>query len=172
MASGPSLGFLVSRNYGPECRGAFAASHFVRVHFIASQPCYVTDFSTNSHLSVGGGWALNSTDAAWTFNLRHHTSRTIPISAGLVKVWVSNQLPGENHERAPPPPFSTIALSATPSTTVESIDAWRKGLDGAQQGQAETQDYSKKAAPMKMAEPARGRHGRADDHARLCTGRR
>ena len=33
------------------------------------------------------GWYLKSSDATWTFNLRHHTSTTIPMSAGFGKVW-------------------------------------------------------------------------------------
>jgi hypothetical protein len=32
-------------------------------------------------------WYLRSSDATWTFNLRHNTSTTIPISAGLGKIW-------------------------------------------------------------------------------------
>jgi hypothetical protein len=30
---------------------------------------------------------LKSSDATWTFNLRHKTSTTIPLSAGFGKVW-------------------------------------------------------------------------------------
>jgi len=30
---------------------------------------------------------VRSSDAIWTFNLRHATSTTIPLSAGLGKVW-------------------------------------------------------------------------------------
>ena len=33
------------------------------------------------------GWYVRSSDATWTFNLRHRTSTTIPLSAGLGKVW-------------------------------------------------------------------------------------
>jgi hypothetical protein len=33
------------------------------------------------------GWYLKSSDATWTFNLRHHQSTTIPLCAGLGKVW-------------------------------------------------------------------------------------
>ncbi|SRR5579875_867059 len=36
---------------------------------------------------IGYGWYLKSSDATWTFNLRHNTSTTIPISAGFGKVW-------------------------------------------------------------------------------------
>jgi hypothetical protein len=36
---------------------------------------------------LGRGWYIRSSDATWTFNLRDATSTTIPISAGLGKVW-------------------------------------------------------------------------------------
>ena len=36
---------------------------------------------------LGRGWYVRSSDATWTFNLRHSTSTTIPLSAGLGKVW-------------------------------------------------------------------------------------
>jgi hypothetical protein len=32
---------------------------------------------------LGRGWYVRSSDATWTFNLRHATSTTIPLSAGL-----------------------------------------------------------------------------------------
>ena len=36
---------------------------------------------------LGHGWYVRSSDATWTFNLRHATSTTIPLSAGLGRVW-------------------------------------------------------------------------------------
>jgi hypothetical protein len=36
---------------------------------------------------LGHGWYVRSSDATWTFNLRHTTSTTIPLSAGLGRVW-------------------------------------------------------------------------------------
>jgi len=36
---------------------------------------------------LGLGWYLKSSDATSTFNLRHNTSTTIPLSAGFRKVW-------------------------------------------------------------------------------------
>jgi hypothetical protein len=36
---------------------------------------------------LGQGWYVRSSDATWTFNLRHATSTTLPLSAGLGKVW-------------------------------------------------------------------------------------
>ncbi len=36
---------------------------------------------------LGRGWYARSSDAIWSFNLRHATSTIIPISAGVGKVW-------------------------------------------------------------------------------------
>jgi hypothetical protein len=36
---------------------------------------------------LGRGWYLKSSDATWTFNLRHNTSTEMPVSAGVGKVW-------------------------------------------------------------------------------------
>jgi hypothetical protein len=36
---------------------------------------------------LGSGWYLKSSDATWTFNLRHNTSTEMPVSAGVGKVW-------------------------------------------------------------------------------------
>ncbi len=36
---------------------------------------------------LGGGWYLKSSDATWTINLRHKSSTTIPLSAGIGRVW-------------------------------------------------------------------------------------
>jgi hypothetical protein len=33
------------------------------------------------------GWYLKSSEATWTFNLRHNTSTEMPLSAGVGKVW-------------------------------------------------------------------------------------
>ena len=36
---------------------------------------------------LGRGWYLKSSEATWTFNLRHNTSTEMPLSAGAGKVW-------------------------------------------------------------------------------------
>jgi hypothetical protein len=36
---------------------------------------------------LGNDWNVKSSDATWTINLRHKTSTTIPLSAGLGKTW-------------------------------------------------------------------------------------
>jgi hypothetical protein len=36
---------------------------------------------------LGRGWYARSSDATWSFNVRHHTPTTMPLSAALGKVW-------------------------------------------------------------------------------------
>jgi hypothetical protein len=36
---------------------------------------------------LGNGWYLKSSDATWVINLRHKSSTTIPLSAGIGRVW-------------------------------------------------------------------------------------
>jgi hypothetical protein len=50
-------------------------------------PITVLTFQPMISYQLGRGWYLRSSDATWTFNLRHSTSTTIPLSAGLGKVW-------------------------------------------------------------------------------------
>jgi hypothetical protein len=52
-----------------------------------SDPVASLTFQPILTYQLGGGWAVKSSDATWTFNLRHNTSTTIPVSAGLGKVW-------------------------------------------------------------------------------------
>jgi hypothetical protein len=49
----------------------------------------ITSLSIQPMLSyqLGWGWYAKSSDATWKFNLRHATSTTIPLSAGIGKVW-------------------------------------------------------------------------------------
>ena len=61
--------------------------------YTSSRPTPVTSLTFQPILTyqLRDGWALKSNDATWTFNLPHHTSSTIPISAGLGKVWKLSQ---------------------------------------------------------------------------------
>lgn len=52
-----------------------------------SSPVTVLTFQPLLSYQLGHGWYLKSSDATWTFNLRHATSTTIPLSAGIGKVW-------------------------------------------------------------------------------------
>jgi hypothetical protein len=49
-------------------------------------PVTVLTFQPMLSYQLGLGWYVRSSDAIWTFNLRHATSTTIPVSAGLGKV--------------------------------------------------------------------------------------
>jgi hypothetical protein len=40
---------------------------------------------------LGREWYIKSSDATWTFNLRHNKSTTMPISAGFGRVWKLSQ---------------------------------------------------------------------------------
>ena len=50
-------------------------------------PVTVLTFQPMLSYQLGHGWYVRSSDATWTFNLRHATSTTMPLSAGLGKVW-------------------------------------------------------------------------------------
>jgi hypothetical protein len=52
-----------------------------------SDPVTSLTFQPILTYQLGSGWSVKSNDATWTFNLRHNTSTTVPISAGLGKVW-------------------------------------------------------------------------------------
>lgn len=52
-----------------------------------SLPVSVLTFQPILSYQLGHGWYLKSSDATWTFNLRHKTSTTIPLSAGFGRVW-------------------------------------------------------------------------------------
>ncbi|MGC2304542.1 hypothetical protein [Candidatus Binatus sp.] len=49
-------------------------------------PITVLTFQPMISYQLGDGWYVRSSDATWSFNLRHGTSTTIPLSAGLGKV--------------------------------------------------------------------------------------
>ena len=52
-----------------------------------SRPVSSLTFQPILSYQLGHGWYLKSSDATWTFNLRHNTSTTMPLSAGLGRVW-------------------------------------------------------------------------------------
>ena len=58
---------------------AYTSSHPVPVSVLTIQPIL--------SYQLGRDWYLKSADATWTFNLRHKTSTTMPLSAGFGKVW-------------------------------------------------------------------------------------
>ena len=58
---------------------AYTSSHPVPVSVLTIQPIL--------SYQLGHDWYVKSADATWTFNLRHKTSTTMPLSAGFGKVW-------------------------------------------------------------------------------------
>jgi hypothetical protein len=58
---------------------AYTSSHPVPVSVLTIQPIL--------SYQLGHDWYVKSADATWTFNLRHKTSTTMPVSAGFGKVW-------------------------------------------------------------------------------------
>lgn len=52
-----------------------------------TKPASSLTFQPIINYRLGREWYVKSSDATWTFNLRHNTSTTIPISAGFGRVW-------------------------------------------------------------------------------------
>jgi hypothetical protein len=52
-----------------------------------ASPVTVLTFQPMLSYQLGRGWYLRSSDATWTFNMRHGTSTRVPISFGGGKVW-------------------------------------------------------------------------------------
>ncbi len=52
-----------------------------------SQPISSPTFQPILNYQLGREWYLKSSDATWTFNLRHNTSTTMPLSAGIGGIW-------------------------------------------------------------------------------------
>jgi hypothetical protein len=57
----------------------------------ASVPVTSLTFQPLISYQLGREWYIKSSDATWTFNLRHNTSTTMPISAGFGRVWKLSQ---------------------------------------------------------------------------------
>jgi hypothetical protein len=47
------------------------------------------EFQPLTSYTLGRGWYVKSADSTWTVNWRHRTSTTLPISAGIGRVWKS-----------------------------------------------------------------------------------
>ncbi len=52
-----------------------------------SKPSSLLTFQPILNYQLGRGWYLKSSDATWSFNLRHKTPTMIPLSAGIGRVW-------------------------------------------------------------------------------------
>jgi hypothetical protein len=75
----PLPGLLISALAQQATSFAYTSAH--------SSPVTVLTFQPMLSYQLGRGWYVRSSDATWTFNLRHGTSTTIPVSAGIGKVW-------------------------------------------------------------------------------------
>lgn len=75
----PISGLLISGLMQQATSFAYTSSQRTPISRLTFQPML--------SYQLGRGWYARSSDAIWTFNLRHATSTTIPISAGVGKVW-------------------------------------------------------------------------------------
>jgi hypothetical protein len=85
--AGPALGYSYRGIPGLNISGLMQqATSFA---YTSSGSASVTTLTFQPILSyqLGLGWYIKSSDATWTFNLRHQTSTTMPISAGMGRVW-------------------------------------------------------------------------------------
>lgn len=81
----PIPGLLISGLLQQATSYAYASADRAPVNRLTFQPMI--------SYQLGRGWYLRSSDATWSFNLRRATPTTIPVSAGLGKVWnVANDM--------------------------------------------------------------------------------
>ena len=84
---GPAAGFAYNATPGLKIAGLLQQATSFAYTSSKSTPVTSLTFQPIISYQLGRGWYLKSSDATWTFNLRHKTSTTIPISSGLGKVW-------------------------------------------------------------------------------------
>lgn len=85
--AGPAFGFAYRGIPGLNLSGLFQQATSFAYTSPQSNSVTLVSFQPLLSYQLGRGWYLKSSDATWTFNLRHNTSTTIPISAGFGKVW-------------------------------------------------------------------------------------
>jgi hypothetical protein len=84
---GPAAGFAYRGVPGLNISGLLQQATSFAYTSPRSTPITSLTFQPLLSYQLGHGWYLQSSDATWTFNLRHNTSTLIPLSAGLGKVW-------------------------------------------------------------------------------------
>jgi len=84
---GPAAGFAYRGIPGLNLSGLLQQATSFAYTSPHSSPITSLTFQPILSYQLGYGWYLKSSDATWTFNLRHKTSTTIPLSAGFGKVW-------------------------------------------------------------------------------------
>jgi len=87
LASGARREIRVSYCSGVEDFGLLQQATSFAYTSRKSAPVTSLTFQPIISYQLGEGWYLKSSDATLTFNLRHNSSTTMPLSAGLGKVW-------------------------------------------------------------------------------------
>lgn len=84
---GPAAGFAYRGIKGLNISGLMQQATSVAYTSLTAKPVTSLTFQPILSYQLGHEWYVKSSDATWTFNLRRHTSTTIPLSAGVGKVW-------------------------------------------------------------------------------------
>jgi len=84
---GPAVGFSYRGISGLNLSGLMQQATSFAYTSSRSVPVSSLTFQPLLSYQIGEGWYLKSSDATWSFNLRHNTSTTIPLSAGFGRVW-------------------------------------------------------------------------------------
>lgn len=85
--AGPAAGYSYRGIPGLNISGLMQQSTSFAYTSPGSAPVNTLTFQPILSYQLGLGWYVKSSDATWTFNLRHQTSTTMPISAGMGRVW-------------------------------------------------------------------------------------
>lgn len=85
--AGPAAGFAYRGIKGLNVSGLLQQATSFAYTTSSAKPVTSLTFQPILTIQLGNAWYLKSSDATWTFNLRHNTSTTIPLSAGFGKVW-------------------------------------------------------------------------------------
>ncbi len=84
---GPAAGFSYRGIPGLNIAGLLQQATSFAYTSLTSTPVTSLTFQPILSYQLGHGCYLKSSDATWTFNLRHNTSTTMPLSAGFGRVW-------------------------------------------------------------------------------------
>ncbi|MGO9452974.1 MAG: hypothetical protein ACLQDV_18345 [Candidatus Binataceae bacterium] len=84
---GPAAAFGYRGIPGLQIAGLFQQATSFGYTSSQSKPVTSIMFQPIITYKLGKGWYVKSSDATWTFNLRHNTSTRMPLSAGFGKVW-------------------------------------------------------------------------------------
>ncbi len=85
--AGPAAGFAYRGIKGLNISGLLQQATSFAYTTSSAKPVTSLTFQPILSYQLGNEWYLKSSDATWTFNLRHNTSTTIPLSAGFGRVW-------------------------------------------------------------------------------------